>query len=222
MNRRNFSLTGSTLLTGVAAGWASLAQAQTQGQAFVPVEGKDYQLLEKPVMVEAPAGKIEVVEFFWYACTHCNAFEPTLEAWSKKQAKDVVVRRVPVAFQDSFVPLQRLFYALEAMDLLPTMHTRVFNAIHSDRLNLAKGEAIVDWVGKQGIDKDKFNQQFTSFSTHSKVTKATMLQNNYKVEGVPALGVAGRFYTDGSLAQGMGRALQVVDALVANVRRKKA
>ena len=38
------------------------------------------------------------------------------------------------------------------------------------------------------------------------------------VEGVPAMGVAGRFYTDGTLAKNMPRALQIVDFLVAEVR----
>jgi thiol:disulfide interchange protein DsbA len=44
------------------------------------------------------------------------------------------------------------------------------------------------------------------------------LQNTYKVEGVPALGVAGRFYIDSTLAQGMERALKVADFLTAEVR----
>jgi thiol:disulfide interchange protein DsbA len=52
----------------------------------------------------------------------------------------------------------------------------------------------------------------------TKSRKATELQNAYRVEGVPALGVAGRFYTDGTVAKGMERALQVVEFLVAGVR----
>jgi thiol:disulfide interchange protein DsbA len=45
------------------------------------------------------------------------------------------------------------------------------------------------------------------------------LQDAYGVEGVPALGIAGRYYTDGSLAGSMERALQVVDYLVAEARK---
>jgi thiol:disulfide interchange protein DsbA len=68
------------------------------------------------------------------------------------------------------------------------------------------------------VDKTKFMEQFNSFSIATKVTRATQLQNAYKVEGVPASGVAGRFYTDGTLAKSMPRALQIVDYLVAEVR----
>lgn len=217
MKRRDFSLAAPALALMSTSAFTPLAHAQ----AFKPTEGSDYYTLEKPAGVEAPVGKIEVVEFFWYSCPHCNAFEPTLDAWIKKLPKDVVLRRVPIAFQDSFAPQQRLYYSLEAMGLLPKLHTKVFNALHVERLNLAKGDAIIDWVAQQGVDKAKFTEQFNSFSIASKATKATQLQNSYRVEGVPALGVAGRFYTDGSIAKSMERALQVVDALVADVRGKK-
>ncbi len=216
MKRRDFSLAAPAFAVLSTAPWMSV-----QAQTLKPAEGSDYYVLDKPVAVEAPPGKIEVVEFFWYKCPHCNAFEPALEAWSKKLPKDVVLRRVPVAFQDSFAPLQRLFYSLEAMGLTAKLHAKVFNAIHIERLNLDKGEAIIEWVAQQGVDKAKFVEQFGSFSINSKVTKATQLQNAYRVEGVPALGVAGRFYTDGTIAKSMDRGLLVVEALVADLRGKR-
>ena len=216
MKRRDFSLAAPALAMLSTATWMP-----AYAQALKPAEGTDYYVLDKPVAVDAPAGKIEVVEFFWYKCPHCNAFEPALEAWSKKLPKDVVLRRVPIAFQDSFAPLQRLFYSIEAMGLTAKLHSKVFNAIHIERLNLEKGDAIIEWVAQQGVDKAKFAEQFGSFSINSKATKATQLQNAYRVEGVPALGVAGRFYTDGQIAKSMDRALLVVDALVANLRGKR-
>jgi len=212
MKRRDFSLA-----CGVAAGAAWLPTG-VSAQAKPPQAGTDYLVVEKPAGVEAPAGKIEVVEFFWYSCSHCNAFEPALEGWIKRAPKDVVVRRVPVAFQDSFVPQQRLFYTLEAMGLLDKLHAKVFAAIHGEKQNLTKADAIVDWVVKQGVDKAKFQEQFNSFSVATKATRGTQLQNAYRVEGVPSLGVAGRFYTDSTLTKNMDRALQVVEFLAAQVR----
>ena len=212
MKRRDFSLTWGAV--GVSALLPSVVLAQ--GKSFQA--GDDYLVVKPTAAVEAPAGKIEVVEFFWYNCPHCNAFEPTLDAWVKRLPADVVIRRVPIAFQDSFIPQQRLYYALEAMDVVEKLHAKVFTAIHVDRQKLDKDDAIVAWVAAQGVDKAKFMQQFNSFSVVTKAKKATLLQNLYSVEGVPALGVAGRFYTDGSHAKGMERALQVVDALVAQVR----
>lgn len=213
MKRRDFSLACGAAVAGTtfipSAAWA---------QVKPPVAGTDYLIVEKRAAVEAPAGKIEIVEFFWYSCPHCSAFEPTFDAWTKKAPKDFAVRRVPIAFRDDFVPQQRLFYALEAMGLLDKLHAKVFVAIHTEKQDLAKTDAIANWVAKQGVDKAKFLEHFNSFSVSTKAARGTQLQNAYKVEGVPALGVAGRFYTDGSLAQSMERALTVVEFLAAGIR----
>ena len=213
MKRRDFSLAcGAALAGSLAAPSAVLAQARA------PQAGTDYVVVEKRAAVEAPAGKIEVVEFFWYNCPHCNSFEPTLEAWVKRAPKDIVVRRVPIAFRDDFVPQQRLFYTLEAMGLVDKLHAKVFAAIHAEKQKLDKADSIIDWVVKQGVDKTKFQEHYTSFSVSTKASRGTQLQNAYRIEGVPALGVAGRFVTDGTMAKNMERALQVVEFLAAEVR----
>jgi thiol:disulfide interchange protein DsbA len=212
MKRRDFSLACS------AAAGAAWLPAGALAQAKPPQAGTDYLVVEKPAGVEAPAGKVEVVEFFWYSCSHCNAFEPALEDWIKRAPKDIVVRRVPVAFQESFVPQQRLYFTLEAMGLVDKLHGKVFAAIHGEKQNLTKADAIADWVAKQGVDKAKFLEQYNSFSVATKGTRGTQLQNAYRVEGVPSLGVAGRFYTDATLSKSMDRALQVVEFLAAQVR----
>jgi thiol:disulfide interchange protein DsbA len=213
MKRRDFSV-----VCGAALAGSAIAPGLALAQAKPPVAGTDYMVLDKRASVEAPAGKIEVVEFFWYSCPHCNAFEPTLNAWIKAAPKDLAVRRVPVAFRDDFVPQQRLYYALEAMGLLDKLHGQVFAAIHVEKQKLARGDEIGEWVGKHGVDKVKFMEQYNSFSVSTKATRGAQLQNAYRVEGVPALGVAGRFYTDGSLARSMERALQVAEFLAGEVR----
>ena len=200
--------------------WPKLSP-QGQAQLKRPEAGTDYLVLDKRAAVEAPSGKIEVVEFFWYNCPHCNQFEPMLDAWVKTVAKDVSVRRVPVAFRDNFVPQQRMFYALEAMGVLEKLHAKIFTAIHGEKIVLDKSEVIADWVAKQGVDKAKFLEQYSSFSVSTKATKATQLQNAYKLEGVPALGIAGRFYTDGTLAKNMERGLLITDFLINVVRAGK-
>jgi len=198
---------------------AGAAWAQGPGLARVPQQGEDYLALEKPVPSDVPAGKLELLEFFWYNCPHCNAFEPVFEAWSKRAPKDVVVKRVPVAFRSDFAPQQRLFYTLEAMGLLEKMHIKVFYAIHTERKRLDQPEAIIDWVVQQGVDKAKFVEQYNSFAVQSKANRATQLTNAFKVEGVPALGIAGRYYTDGSLAKSMDRALVVAEYLLGEARK---
>ncbi len=211
MLRRDFS-------AGLAATAGSLSVAYAQAPRGFQ-EGADYVSLEQRAPTEAPKGKIEVVEFFWYSCPHCNAFEPTLEAWIKAAPKDVVVRRVPVSFRDDFAPQQRLFYVLEAMGKLDELHGQVFKAIHQEKVQLNNQQAIGAWLAKQGVDKAKFDGLYSSFSIATKAQKATQLQNQFKVDGVPALGIAGRFYTSAAFTQTMDRALQVADYLINEVRK---
>jgi thiol:disulfide interchange protein DsbA len=142
-----------------------------------------------------------------------------LEQWIKRSANDVTVKRVPVAFRDDFFPQQRLFYTLETLNRVDDLHAKVFYTIHVERQALNRQEAILQWAEKQGLDRAKFLEIYNSFAVQTKARRATQLQDAYKVSGVPALGIAGRFYTDGSLARNMDRALQVTDFLVAEVKR---
>jgi thiol:disulfide interchange protein DsbA len=218
MQRREFSISAAAIAAASLGGAALPLAAQAQAKAGF-TEGTDYLLLEKPTVTEAPAGKIEVVEFFWYSCPHCNRFEPQLDEWIKKAPKEVVVRRVPVAFRPDFEPQQRLYYVLESMGKVDELHKKVFYAIHVEKQALNNAELIAAWAEKQGLNKAKFVEAYNSFPVVTKVRKATQLQDGYKVDGVPALGVAGRYFTSGSLAQTMERALVVADHLVGLARK---
>jgi thiol:disulfide interchange protein DsbA len=213
MKRRFFS---SALLSTTA--WLSALPAKAQW-AFKA--GKDYMVLERPVPTDVGPGKVELLEFFWYSCPHCNKFEPTFAQWIKEAPKDVTVRRVPIAFRDDFAPQQRLFYTLEAMDLLGSLHGKVFHAVHEERLPLNTEATILAWIEKQGVDKAKFSDIFKSFAVTAKIKKAVQLQNEFRIEGVPSLGVAGRFYIDGGTAGSMERALKVAESLIAQARSGK-
>jgi protein dithiol oxidoreductase (disulfide-forming) len=119
------------------------------------------------------------------------------------------------------VPQQRLYYTLEAMGKIDELHNKVFHAIHQNRQLLNKEDVILDWAEKQGLEKAKFKELYNSFSVSSKARRATQIQDAFKVQGVPAIGIAGRYYTDGTMAGNMERALQVTDYLIAEARKAK-
>jgi thiol:disulfide interchange protein DsbA len=217
MNRREFSAGAALVVAGAALGLPGAVFAQ----AKKPEEGTDYQTLANRVNGDAPPGKVEVIEFFWYSCPHCNAFEPKLEAWMKKLPADVFLKRVPVAFRDDFVPQQRLYYTLEALGKVNELHAKVFQAIHAERQAINREEQIVEWAGKQGLDKARFMDLSNSISVSSKARRASQLQDAFKVTGVPSIGIAGRYYTDADLAGNMDRALQVTDYLIAEARKTR-
>lgn len=214
MKRRLFSTSALA-----AATWLSTSVAWAQAALFK--SGKDYLTLQRPLPTDAGNGKIEVLEFFWYSCPHCNAFEPALAQWAKAAPKDVVVRRIPVAFREDFAPQQRLYFTLEALNLLDTMHDRVFAAIHVQKQLLNSDASVLAWAEKQGVDKAKFSETFKSFGVATKLKRAVQLQNEFKVEGVPSLGVAGRYYIDGTLAGSMDRALKIAESLINQTRSGK-
>jgi thiol:disulfide interchange protein DsbA len=217
MKRRDFSLAAMGAATSAAAlPLVALAQAPA---ARKPVEGTDYLSLDKRVPTDVGAGKIELIEFFWYSCPHCNAFEPQFAAWVKAAPKDVVIQRVPVRFRDDFEPQQRAYYVFESLGMVETLHGKLFHAIHNERQQLNNPNALAAWANKNGLPEKKFLETYNSFGVSTKARRATQLQEAFKVQGVPALGVAGRFYTDGSLTQTMDRALQVAEYLMGEVRR---
>jgi protein dithiol oxidoreductase (disulfide-forming) len=215
IERREFA--AGLLLAGIAP--AALLGASPAAAQGAPVEGTHYVRLSQP-LPPAGGGKIDVIEFFWYGCPHCNAFEPMLDAWSKKLPGDVAFRRVPVAFRDEpFGAHQRIYYALEAMGKVEAMHRKVFYAIHQERAKLDKGAEIAAFMAKNGIDEKKFLEQFDSFSVQTKARQAKQLSEAYKIDGVPAIGVHGRFYTSGTLAGSAERSLAVADFLVQRIRK---
>jgi thiol:disulfide interchange protein DsbA len=202
----------------------SLVAATAGASPTAPVNGKDYRTLQRPQPTES-GKKVEVTEFFWYDCPHCNAFEPALEAWVKQQGDKIVFKRVPVAFRDSFIPQQKLYYALEALGKVDELHVRIFRAIHAERKQLDTEQQIMDFIAKQpGIDAKKFADAYNSFGVQAKAKRATQLQADYEIDGVPTLAIGGRYLTSPSIVAGsVGNrpepalheaALQVADYLV--------
>lgn len=213
MNRREFS----GRLAGAGLAMAASGTALAQGG---PVEGQHYVRLQTPAPVTLPEGKkLEVVEFFWYECPHCNAFEPMLEGWVKKLPPDIYFRQVPVGFTARHVLAQKLFYTLEEMGQLPTLHRRIFAAVHVQNKRMSTEGDIQAWVKEQGVDMGKFNDTWKSFQVATKSNKAKQLSDAYKIDGVPALGINGRFFTSGALAGSHDRALAVADFLIQRARQ---
>jgi len=188
-----------------------------------PVEGVEYQRLSQPQPTDT-GKKVEVLEFFWYNCPYCHAFEPHLAEWAKKQGDHIVLKRIPVGFRESFAPQQKLYFALEAMNRLD-LHKVVFDAIHQRRMKLNTEPEIMAFMESQNIDQKKFGETFRSFTVQSKVARVRQLQEAFRIDGVPTVAIDGQYLTSPSIVgQSMRGApeealnsatLTVMDALVA-------
>jgi thiol:disulfide interchange protein DsbA len=199
----------------------SAQKAKGATTASVPnsgfTEGLNYKVLPSIQPTESK-GKVEVTEFFWYACPHCNDLEPELEAWMKRQKKDVVFKRVPIAFREDFLPHSQIFYALEAMGKEPEFTPKVMKAIHVDRKQMLQEDEIMNWAGSVGLDVNAFKTAYKSFTVITKAKTANSIGSAYRVDGVPTLAVQGKYITSPSIAGTKTRALETVDYLV-NVAR---
>ena len=196
------------VITLAAAPW--LTPLSTFAQKAPP-----YLELNPPLPVES-AGKIEVLEFFWYGCIHCYNLEPKLETWLKKVPSDVEFRRVPPVFNQRWAHDATLFYAFEAMGVLDKLHRPFFDAIHRERLRTDNWQELSAWLGKHGIDAKKFEATAKSFGVQAKMKRAIRLTTDYKIDGTPAMAVHGRYTVPSSEAM-----LDTVNELVAAVRKSK-
>ncbi|MEJ6005830.1 thiol:disulfide interchange protein DsbA/DsbL [Paucibacter sp. AS339] len=226
IKRRDFSATlGLGTLAGLGLAGAMPGLAQAQGG---PIEGKQFERLAAALPPTHP-GKIEVIEFFWYGCPHCFAFDPALSAWVKQLPADVTFRRVHVSWNAYNKLHQRLFFALEAMGKEAEVHDQVFHAFQVDRLPLDSEKSITELAVKLGLDGAKFSAAFNNFGMNAKCEQANKLSEAFHIDGVPALGIGGMFLTSPSKAgirgqseQQLGKqALAVADYLINLARQRK-
>lgn len=181
--------------------------------------GTDYRILSPPHPTEHP-GKIEVTEFFSYACPHCNEFYPKLRTWLATQQQDVVLRRVPVGFnRPPWINLARAFYALQSLGLLDQLDGPLFEAIHDKHEQLFDADSLAQWVGKNGGNAEKFAAAYSAFSVNNQTVQADAMAEDYGVDGVPTLAVDGRYV---ALGNTFPEILKNTDALIAKVRAEHA
>ncbi|MEJ7137770.1 thiol:disulfide interchange protein DsbA/DsbL [Amphibiibacter pelophylacis] len=227
MNRREF--VGSTaalcLVTAPLLARAQTAAAPAAGAAMsaaAPKVGVNFNRLPKPAPVSVPKGKVEVLEFFSYACPHCFHYHDAFDAWAAKVPENVVVTLVPVGFNPTYTRLQRMHYTLQALGLMNTaLSTRIYNTIHVDGNRLDTNALEQAFVKSLGVDWAKYQQVTQSFAVVGKQRQAQSLMQAYKIQGTPTLGVQGLYTTDLGMTGGPEGSFAVLDYLIGRVAEGK-
>ena len=208
-NRRSF----------VAAFFAFGTALTVTNPALAQTVGKDYTLISPAQPSDDPA-KIEVLEFFSYGCPHCSDFHPVISAWSAKLPTDVVFKRVPITFgRAAWANISKLYYTLETTGDLSKLDGDVFKAIHGERINMFDEKTLTEWVIKKGVDPKKFADTFNSFGVMSKVKRGDQLAQAYKIQGVPAIAVDGKYLVGG---KDFTEQLAITDKMIAKARSEKS
>jgi len=189
--------------------------------------GKDYRVIN-PAQPTDSGKRVEVLEFFWYGCPHCNALQPPLRVWLKQKPADVDFKRVPAVFDNGWLPLTFAYYALDAMGAADKLHYDVFAAIHEQKVRLSDRDVLFDWVAKHGLDKQKFADTYNSFGVKSRGMRSIEMTKNYDIPGTPAITVDGKYLVAPSMILKPDRSVdyeryfQVLDQVIAMARKERA
>ena len=220
------------LLAAVAstvAASASSAFAATPSASSLWEEGKNYQRLVPAQPTSAPAGQVEVLEFFWYACPHCYSIDPLVESWKKTKPAYITFSRVHVMWNEGHRSLARLYYTLDSLGKLDQLHDEVFKEIHvngnpliaPDPNNTSETAKIqLAFVKKHGISEDAFKANYHSFGVDTALQKADELVQRYRIEGVPTFVVNGKFVADVRSADGPEKLISLVSDLAAQEHKR--
>jgi protein dithiol oxidoreductase (disulfide-forming) len=182
------------------------------------VAGRDYTVVNPP-QPSAGGGKIEVIEFFSYGCSHCNDFHPLISKWAANLPSDVVFRRVPVSFnRPPWARLATIYYALEATNNVEKLDTSVFAATHKERIIFDSNESVGAWATSKGVDGKKIADAMGSFGVQSRLKAGDQEATRYAISGVPAMAVNGRYLINNAAAPNYGGLLKLVDNVVAKAR----
>lgn len=193
------------------------AQSEDVQDASAYKEGKDYSVLPRPVKTADP-DKIEVVEIFWYGCIHCFRLEPEIEDWIPALAEDVNFVRMPAIWADVMELHAAMLYANEALGLTDQLHSVIFKEMNVEKNQLPDEAAILKFVGKQGIDAEKYRRAMNSFGVSSQVLQAKSKMGAYGVRGTPEIVINGKYKLTTAMAGSHQRMLKIADALIKKER----
>ena len=214
------SLFPKTLITAVVTLLVTLPLASTSvGQIEKYLAGTHYTELRAPVNTPDDS-KIEVLEAFWYGCSHCFRFEPLVADWESKAADDVDFRRFPAMWNALMKVHAQIYFTAEAMDVIHIVHEPVFDAINVQGNRLQNEKLIGDLFEENGIARADFEAAFNSFSVRTKVNQAEKRMQDYEIRSTPNMIVNGKYLvTTGEAVRTQAEMLEVVDFLVDKERR---
>ena len=176
------------------------------------VAGKNYTVIDKPV--ETSTGtKVEVRELFWYFCPHCFSVHPLLDNWLQTMDPSAQLVLQPAVFP-GWEYGASFYYVLEELGEVNRLHGPLFDAIHVQKLNFKTQQDFVTWLTLNGIDEVRANKVYESFAVKVAVNKAKANTYKYRITGVPAFIVNGKYIVNATSAGSEEKIFEVLDYLI--------
>lgn len=187
-----------------------------QMDRYVP--GTHYTVLDNPVNTRDPS-KVEVIEVFWYGCSHCFRFEPLVNDYEANAPEYVDFVRFPAMWNALMKIHAQVYYTAEALDAVHELHEPVFNAINLEGNRLANERQIAALFAEHGISEEEFESTFNSFSVRTKVNQAERRMQDYQIRSTPNMVVNGKYLiSTGENVRTQQEMLDVVNFLVEKER----
>lgn len=143
-----------------------------------------------------------------------------MQKWLEKQSDDVQFIVQPTIFSNSWQPGAQAFYTAETLGVMEKIHPALFDAIHKDQRKKLLGNdfALEQFFEEQGVEPAAFRKAWNSFTVRSKTRKAVHLTRKSRIQGVPAIIVNGKYFTDVGTAGGKKELFEVLDYLIQKER----
>lgn len=183
-----------------------------QANAGAWQEGKHYVKVAQPQPTSVAPDEVEVIEFFWYGCPHCYSLEPHIKKWLESKSSKVKYLRMPASLNPAWSTLSQAYFTAEALDVVDPMHDVIFNKIHGEHRMITSKDTLQELFKEHaGVNEEDFNKAWSSFSVASKMKRADLLARRFRITGVPAIIIDGKYATDATKAGSYANVFEVVD-----------
>ena len=170
-----------------------LLPAITFAQGFV--EGRDYQevLIDGRVRPGVQS-KVEVVTVFYYGCPHCYRLDKALQEWRETGFPASAYEISMPAVTINWKAFAEAYYAMERLGIADTMHAKIFDHIHKEKVKLRSREDIITYISKESsTPPDKIEKAMESSYVKARLRRAKFLQDGWDLTSVPTVIVDGRY-----------------------------
>lgn len=173
------------------------------------VQGTDYDVLDRPQATTVPAGKVEVMEVFSYACPFCDKFQPVMHKLERSLPRNAQIVFLPASFNpgEDWPMFQRAYFAAQSLGIADRTHQAIYDAvwktgelaIEDQATNRLKNpmpsieDAAHCYSRLTGVSTKAFLTAAQSFGVETEMREADAQIETMQIPGTPCIVVAGKY-----------------------------
>jgi protein dithiol oxidoreductase (disulfide-forming) len=232
--RRRRRMRGSVVLAMTLALLGASGGAHADSRWVV---GQHYFLINPAQPTGLPAGKVQVIEIFSYACPGCNRFYPVADRLRAALPPYAVMEYLPASFRpdEDWPMFQRAYVTAQQMGIDERTHDAMFDAVwksgelavfdpatqHARHPAPSITDAAQFYARAAGVKPEAFLATAGSFAVDLKVREADERIRNYGIGETPSIVVNGKYRLNPVSAGGYEETIELVKWLVSQEARRQ-